>query len=126
MKQSYCDITNKLGKPLWWDEVGAPRYDEFSPDLLNDIYAKEAALMLIKCQVCRTEFKVCLSSWEIDKKSISDRILNNSLYYGDPPDFGCCCSGPTMTSDPVRVLEFWKRENFEWVRMPELEREFNN
>lgn len=33
MKASYDDIISRLGRPLWWDEHGVPRYDKFQPEL---------------------------------------------------------------------------------------------
>jgi len=42
MHTEYADITSRLGEPLWWDDVCAPRYEPFQPYLCNDIYADEA------------------------------------------------------------------------------------
>lgn len=45
------------------------------------------------------------------------------LHYGDPPNIHCCAAGPTMNSIPIRVLEYWSRENplLDWQRDPALE-----
>lgn len=64
MLEDYQDIIKRLGKPLWWDEVGCPRYEEFQPDMCNDIYAEEVLLMLIACQQCERQYKVAMS-WKV-------------------------------------------------------------
>ena len=61
MKQDYSDITAKLGKPLWWDEAGCPRYEPFQPCMANDFYAREVALLRVACQNCQAEHIVCAS-----------------------------------------------------------------
>lgn len=55
---------------------------------------------------------------------IEERIA--SLHYGDPPNVGCCPSGPSMNSVPREVLEVWTLERPdgvwpEWKRHPDLE-----
>lgn len=125
MKHHYKDLTDKLGEPKWWDEVGVPRYCEFNPGENANIYADEVALVLIRCQNCGHEFKVCMSSKKYFETPLHEEIMDHSLSYGDPPNFGCCPAGPTMTSDNVKVLEFWYRSSdFEWVRAPYVEIEF--
>lgn len=127
MKQSYFDIREKLGNPLWWDEVGCPRYAEFHPELANNIYARQCCLLLIKCQACRHEFKVAMTyslesiTYGRPMRDLITRIKNKSIHYGDPPNVGCCASGPTMNCDDVSVIQMWERRNCEWVRSPELE-----
>lgn len=136
MNHAYTDIlclTPAL--PLWWDEVGCPRYCPFHPSVANDIYAQEALLLLIKCQACGYEFRVCMA-WDdrawvlivkghealpLDTPNLRSRVQTRQLSYGDPPNTGCCPAGATMTSEPVRVLEFWERKDLEWTRVPELE-----
>jgi hypothetical protein len=62
MHHDYSDITNLTdNNPLWYDENGVPRYCAFHPSHLANIYAGEAALVLIECQGCRTEFWVAFS-----------------------------------------------------------------
>jgi hypothetical protein len=112
MKQEYSDITEKLGKPLWWDEAGCPRYAPFQPCMANDFYAKEVALIRVKCQSCEEEFLVCVSSGEQNKKPLSQR---KTLFYGDPPR-GCCGVGATMTSEFVAVVESWALGKNDWER----------
>lgn len=129
MKQAYLDIIDKLGTPLWWDEVGCPRYNEFYPDLCNNIYAKEATLVLIECQACRFKFNVCFSCDNhpiflrgqfVKNSSLAEHIRNKTIDYCDPPNY-CCQSGATMTSNSIAVIQYWKRENFEWIRDKTLE-----
>jgi hypothetical protein len=48
----YGDILDSVpGEPLWWDENAVPRFCEFSLDKLANIYASEAVLLLISCQI---------------------------------------------------------------------------
>lgn len=134
MNHHYRDITDAIGRqPLWFDEHAVPRYSEFTPDSTANIYADEAVLLLILCQGCGTEFKVCMSDsaprihWAkstpggevVTYPPMVERVQD--LHYGDPPNMGCCGAGPTMNSVPRRVLEFWKRDRMNWERVPELE-----
>lgn len=116
MKNRYEDILAVAGiAPMWWDENGTPRFATFHPNLLPDIYCQEACLLVIWCQNCLTAFRVGMS-WNrfeglVDKAPpLSERILDGSIYYGDPPNTGCCPPGPTMTSISVRVEQFWRRD----------------
>lgn len=52
----YHDIMSKLGCPLWFDENAVPRYCEFHPHYLANIYADEAVLLHVGCQVCHIPF----------------------------------------------------------------------
>jgi hypothetical protein len=119
MHHDYSDITNLTeAKPKWHDENGVPRYCDFHPDRVANIYAGEAALALVECQGCRTKFHVAFSEvnqkhllWDESQKFriafLSDLILNQNLKYGDPPNTRCCAAGPTMSSIPIAVLEYW-------------------
>jgi len=126
-----ADIIDKLGEPIWWDsEAAIPRYCKFHPDELNNIYAREAALILIECQNCGHQFKIS-EDWERmdgilhSRQLLSDAIKEGRwLGYSDPPNIRCCSAGPSMSSDVIRVLEFWKQENLEWVRCAEFEVKF--
>ena len=42
-----------------------------------------------------------------DLPTLSERIRDMTIAYGDPPNIGCCPAGPTMNSVPRRVLEYW-------------------
>lgn len=123
MKHHYRDITDRIGEPpKWWDEAGVPRYSEFKPDESADIYADQVALVLIRCQNCRREFQVCMSSKRYFDHRLHEQIMDHSLHYGDPPNYGCCPAGPTMNSEPIRVLEFWfNNPKLEWERHEPLE-----
>jgi hypothetical protein len=128
MHQYFGDIIEKLGEPLWWDEHAVPRYCEFSPDRLADIYAKECVLMLIACQNCGHRFKVAMSNHGYDRHYEPFSFLKNDIYknlgFGDPPNNGCCGAGSSMTSDSIAILEFWVNDvntMYNWVRKPEYE-----
>jgi hypothetical protein len=142
MRAGYDDIINlisslseRLGVDnpiLWWDECGAPRYTPFEPREASNIYADEALLLLISCQSCGKEFHVCMvhergSEKERGEPSLERSIREKDLYYGDPPNISCCLSGPTMSSVPKRVLQYWRRargpspQGLSWVRDPSLE-----
>lgn len=132
MHHDYADIRNLIPMaPLWFDEYAVPRYCEFHPGALASIYANEAILAEIECQNCRNRFKVAFSRSTMDdvidamnsdvRTTLADHVRNQSLHYGDPPNIGCCPSGPTMNSDMRRVLEFWTRRKLDWQRDPALE-----
>lgn len=127
MNHYYSDIREKLGQPLWWDEFAVPRYIEFAPDERADVYAVEVVLLLIQCQNCHQQFKVAMSKGTIDmmrgKPSLAEQIGDKSIHYGDPPNDQCCPPGPTMNSEPIRVLEYWRRSKnlLKWERNETLE-----
>lgn len=124
---NYKDITEKLGTPLWWDDYGVPRYCDFEPMAVADIYAKEAALVVVACQNCQRQFPVAITSSAMEMvrggSTVRDVIESGTTGWGDPPNIGCCASGPTMTSDDVKVLEFWEvdEKSRDWSRVRELE-----
>jgi hypothetical protein len=128
MNNTYEDIINKIKEsPAWFDENAVPRYREFRPTLVSNIYADEVAFMLIACQSCGREFKVAKSWSKYDgTKSLSSSA--STICYGDPPNVGCCPAGPTMCSDGVRILEFWlkDRKYSAWIRMYDLEVSLTN
>ena len=119
------DITSKLGTPEWWDECRVPRYCDFDPKLVNDIYAKEVVFSEVLCQQCGHLFKVAISTNSLSKYSLKDGVP----CYGDPPNFQHhreCYAGTTMTSIMQKVIEFWERDGTtnEFKRLKEFEREF--
>ena len=128
MHTDYSDIRDRLGEPLWWDEVGCPRYCLFSPDHVNSIYAGEVAFLEIACQNCGRRFEVAVVSDSFDQieggPSLRRRVEDNSIHYGDPPNVDCCAAGPCMNCEDLRVLQFWYRdyEAIEWRRVSDLER----
>lgn len=153
MHHHFKDITSRIAEPpKWWDEHGVPRFCDFAPTEVADIYANEAALVLITCQNCGHEFEVAISLSDMDKieamgryeakgldtlraaekaweLSLARMIKEKTIHYGDPPNTGCCAAGPTMNSEPRRVLQYWERGrtdakgkmNFDWERDPSLE-----
>lgn len=126
MKQCYEDILSRIpDPPKWWDEEGVPRYDDFNPHMAANFYADEAALLLIQCQNCGEAFYVCVSNCLNDGgSSLATRIKNQTIHYGDPPNSGCCHSGPSMNSLPRQVLQYWKLSGSrrrEWKRVASLE-----
>lgn len=129
MKEAYKDITDRLGKPLWFDEGGVPRYVEFSPDICGSIYAREAMLIEIACQCCSKRFLVSGYGSSTVEKTFADLIREGlPPIYGDPPIFGHregCAGGDTMQSETLRIVEFWRyNEELEWERVPALEVHF--
>ena len=104
MFANYHDISSKLGTPVWFDESGVPRYCEFHPSNLANIYATEAVLFLVGCQVCGKGFTVAMSG---AFPATSDRIRNNTLDYGDPPNVGC--GNVLMSSVPQSIIQYWSR-----------------
>ena len=131
MKAKYEDIRKRIKEePKWFDSNGVPRYDKFHPKLCPNIYAEEVILMEIECQWCGKRFFVELH-WDV-----SDKIFRNvkplkecvkekkEICYGDPPIHHC--TGDTMTSDSIRIVEFWERDKktLEWKRNKKFEIKF--
>lgn len=123
MNHDYSDIRDLIPEnPKWFDECAVPRYCRFSPHELSDIYADEAAFVMITCQGCGHEFKVGFSSSLISRAHahvrhpLAEAIKEKSLHYGDPPNIGCCAPGVTMNSEPRRVIEYWQRISSDWQR----------
>jgi hypothetical protein len=129
MHHHYNDIRSRSDeKPSWFDEYGTPRYGEFSPRATANIYTEEAVLLLIACQSCGREFRVCMT-WDVFDKvargttPLSEQVADDTIHYGDPPNIECCPAGPSMNSVPRRVLEFWRYDSglHDMVRVAELE-----
>ncbi len=122
MHCDYSDITSRLGTPLWWDEHAVPRFDRFHPRDVADIYADEVALFIVTCQGCGREFPVAEARGPITKvlyphmTGLAEAIRTKTLEYGDPPNIGCCGAGPTMNSEPRRVLGYWSRHHREHTK----------
>lgn len=138
MNHDYRDIRDRIpDPPKWWDEHAVPRYCDFGPDEVANIYAGEVCLLQIACQECGTLYEVAMSSSNMDivmgGMQLSDAVRLSetsdlrAVHYGDPPR-GCpgrCSAGATMNSVPIKVLEFWRkqtpREGFGWERVSDLE-----
>jgi|WetSurMetagenome_2_1015567.scaffolds.fasta_scaffold918390_1 hypothetical protein len=119
MHTNYHDILALTDKdPLWFDECAVPRFLPFEPSLLSNIYVSQAVLLEIRCQACGHPFLVALSWRDFDLRSAraTGEPLLDSLAYGDPPNIGCCSSGPSMTSESVRIVEYWVRKDYQWTQ----------
>lgn len=122
LRQDYASILRRYSfqipePPKWFDLTSVPRYCDFAPNKIANIYAKECALMEIECQSCRTKFLVAIDT-RLARSQISgvqgdtelaDLIRSEKIHYGDPPNIRCCPAGPSMNSIPIRVLEYWHR-----------------
>jgi hypothetical protein len=129
MFTDYRDITERITEPpKWWDENGVPRYAEFEPHLAANIYAVEVALVEIACQACGKHFEVAFSGQGgagagENGRSMANKIRGGEMEYGDPPDYGNCRDGATMTCYNLRVIQYWIRPKGwgDWIRDPILE-----
>ncbi|MEY9533063.1 hypothetical protein [Sinorhizobium fredii] len=116
MKPVYDDILSRIDiPPIWFDENAVPRYCEFAPSEAASIYVSEVALAEITCQGCGHLFRVAFSYVNMGSKSIAEAIRAKTLDYGDPPNIRCCLGGPTMSSEPRRLVEYWHRHHREYV-----------
>lgn len=123
MLQSYNDIKNKIDEePKWFDEVGVPRYCEFDPNKVNDIYAKEVILLLIACQKCGKMFKVAISQdkMNIHKFNSFKNQYHKCIHYGDPPRHSDNI-GETMNCIDLEILEYWEQGDTGWERKEDHE-----
>lgn len=138
MNTNYRDITSRIPEPpKWFDEHAVPRFVDFDPMEVANIYANQVCLVRITCQGCGQEFKVAFSQHMMDRfmgydqdgkerwiATLEEQIQRKSLHYGDPPNVDCCGAGATMNSEPREVLEFWERNvttDLDWHRRPDLE-----
>lgn len=141
MHNGYEDIRALTSAaPQWWDENGVPRYCEFHPKHIADIYADEAVLVTIACQSCHHKFPVAFSCSKTgrimdavrldiqvtDSPTLRQMIENRSLHYGDPPNINCCSSGATMNCDDLFVVSYWHRglegaNSWNWTRDPQFD-----
>lgn len=126
MHQHYEDILSRINEPpAWFDDGGVPRFGEFSPQHLGNIYASEAALAEVSCQNCGIRFRVALTETFASKGfGLSDEIRLARVCYGDPPNIDCCGSGSSMTSIMHGILEYWSRDyevSANWQRDPTFE-----
>lgn len=127
MHAFYGDILKRIDQaPLWFDENAVPRFDEFKPRLVADIYAREAALVEICCQRCRRTFNVSFSRGRYQEPSLASLIEEHDLFYGDPPNIGCCEYGTAMSSQTTKVLQYWHMFALDWHRIPKLEIDIEN
>lgn len=128
MRPDYKDIRSRIEEsPSWYDDHGVPRYGTFSPRNGANFYAREAVLAEIKCQGCgqpyRVGFSYNIAETADPVRPLAQHIRAGRLDYGDPPN-ACCHVGATMSSIPIRVLEYWWHPgppNVEWRRDASLE-----
>ncbi|HZR75382.1 hypothetical protein [Bradyrhizobium sp.] len=115
MYQRYDDIFSRITEaPHWFDEYAVPRYCEFTPSKLANIYAGEAALAEVTCQVCKHAFRVAFSRANWSSGTIAEAIRSRTLDFGDPPNY--CCGNADMSSEPRRVIEYWRRHDPRYTR----------
>lgn len=116
MNRNYDDIIYRMdAPPIWWQEGGVPRYCLFDPEHCTGIYANEAVLAEVACQFCETNFVVLIENGATDRR-LAAEIRDEVLHYGDPPNVGCCSSGPHSGSAVCRVLEYWAKSDPKFVR----------
>src|ERR1700689_4492542 len=129
MFSEYTDILDKIPEPpQWGDEHRGPRYVEFAPHRVADIYADEAALAEIACFGCLTIYKLACSSLDFEAHEriglpMADAIRRGDLQLCDPPNPGCCRDGPSTGCYNLKILQYWCRRNDgrNWTRDPSLE-----
>lgn len=133
MLESYDDIRRRIPEPpKWFDAHGVPRYDEFHPSMSVNVYAQEVLLYEIECQNCQRRMLV-EANWSRHRTlsirrgnpdaSLTHRVQTKDIGFGDPPCFAeDCGAGAVMMSDPIRTVQFWRRDAaHDWARVPELE-----
>src|SRR5258708_4267731 len=106
MHENYADILSKVPTaPMWYDQNGAPRYDEFQPQLCPDVYSNAVGLFLITCQGCGRAFHVELHTSVFDRLN---ELSPRAGHYGDPPRHkveGQGCVGESMNCNDQSVLQ---------------------
>lgn len=116
MYQDYSDIRSLINRePTWFDESSVPRYCNFHPDRVANIYAVEVALAEVSCQGCGKTFLVAFSGVDATEMVVSKAIRSKSLHYGDPPNVQCCDAGPSMNSVRRKVHEYWSRHERKYL-----------
>lgn len=114
MHTDYSDIRSRIQEePSWFDEFAVPRYGPFEPSAMANFYAREAVLVLAACQGCGRQFRLAISrpAYFRDDPDLATAICNRTLHYGDPPNVGCCHTGPMSGVIELEVLEYWRRES---------------
>lgn len=84
MNNDFKDIIDRLGRPVWYDQKGYPRYCRFHPRQVSDIYANYVAYLLIGCQRCNGRWRVAVSSQGL-KPHMPTKTDVGHFHYGDPP-----------------------------------------
>jgi hypothetical protein len=110
----YTDITERIPEtPLWWDEHGVPRYIDFAPYRVANIYAVEVVLLDVACYMCRRRFHVALSGQggaapNENGVTLADQIRSGEIDFGDPPNY-LNCHGAATSCLNLAVLQYWRR-----------------
>jgi hypothetical protein len=130
MLRSYNDIRSRIRDAIrWWDDNGVPRYCDFSPEECG-VYDVVVALVEVGCQACTERFRVAVTFDRESQRQVGDRYALpaagniGTFRYGDPPSHSRGadgCVGNTMSSESIRVLELWQRDQQNWIRHPECE-----
>lgn len=127
MREQYQDIRDLTDrKPDWYDDNGVPRYCEFSPRVVPNIYADRVALLRIACQDCGQQFDVSIC---VDSFGWGANVKPRNWHYGDPPRHDCRGGGETMNCIDIAVLQSWRRNHDlssrlkgdEWMRCQDEE-----
>jgi hypothetical protein len=130
MFADYFDILSRITKdPLWFDSHGVPRYDLFRPEDMPDVNATEVCLMRIGCPACHHRFLVGMSPIFLIGNAETDRLAKlielKTVGYGNPPQHRTFnnwrCSGNTMISESIRIIEYWRKVRENWTRDPAFE-----
>ncbi|MGY4474025.1 hypothetical protein [Bradyrhizobium sp. USDA 3364] len=111
MHTKYADILSRISEePSWFDELAVPRYGDFDPDAVANVYAREAVLVLAACQFCGRHFRLAITRpYFKDDPDVATAVCHRGLHYGDPPNVDCCSAGPSTTVVELEVLEYWWR-----------------
>lgn len=131
----YRDIKERLGKPVWYDRHGVPRYSEINPSDAAEIYCDCVVQLRVRCQDCGKVFN-CVTAASKCNLNFSNPVtwfeefqsdpLKHSAGWGDAPwhdadgdecGFESQCAGTTMRTD-WNVVTWWLKENFDWVEKP--------
>lgn len=123
---TYSDIRSRIQEePSWFDEFAVPRYGPFTPAAMANFYVREAVLVLAACQSCGRHFRLGMSRpYSKDDPDLVSAIRRRTLHYGDPPNIGCCSTGPMTTVVELKVLEYWRlrrKPGTGWERDASLE-----
>ena len=135
MRRYYGDILAAAGfDPIWFDEHGVPRFREFTPDAIAEVYASECAELRISCRGCGRDFVVAMSTPpQPEWFPLASAIASRAIHYGEPPNMRCCAEGPALGAITRRVLSYHTRDLSQrtdepgrgWARRSELAIDIN-
>lgn len=95
------------------------------------MYAAHEALVIVRCASCCQGFPVGVCTPDplfiVRTLSFEPIVLPTPnhpgwIAWGDAPwhNDDDRCAGTTMVADLIAIVESWRREDFQWVRHPEL------